>query len=101
MNQRKISYEVSLIYGLPNQTVDSFKRSIDFLLNQGCREITAWPLMLLKGTPLFYEKNKWGLREEIIGDFNIPVVTSSSSFDRNDWLKMQKIAHSLELNNRF
>jgi coproporphyrinogen III oxidase-like Fe-S oxidoreductase len=54
LNNRNISYEVSLIYGLPNQTIDSFKRSIEFVQNKGCKKITAWPLMLLKGTPLFF-----------------------------------------------
>ncbi len=53
LNQRNISYEVSLIYGLPNQTVDSFKASIEFAHNKGCKKITAWPLMLLKAHLIF------------------------------------------------
>jgi radical SAM superfamily enzyme YgiQ (UPF0313 family) len=101
LNQRNISYEVSLIYGLPNQSVDSFKASIEFAQNKGCKKITAWPLMLLKGTPLFFEKEKWNLKEEIVGDYNIPVVTSSSSFNKDQWLTMQEIANDLESNNRF
>jgi radical SAM superfamily enzyme YgiQ (UPF0313 family) len=101
LNQRQISYEVSLIYGLPNQTIDSFQRSIDFLRNKGCSNITAWPLMLLKGTPLFDERDKWNLQEEITGDFNIPVVTSSLSFNKDQWLKMQEIALNLEVTNRY
>jgi hypothetical protein len=100
INQRNISYEVSLIYGLPNQTVDSFKASIEFAQNKGCKKITAWPLMLLRGTPLFSEKNKWNLKEEIIGDFNIPVVTSSNTFNKDQWMKMQEIAGTLNANRR-
>ena len=100
LNQRNISYEVSLIYGLPNQTVDSFKASIEFAQSKGCKKITAWPLMLLKGTPLFSEKEKWNLKEEVIGDFDIPVVTSSSSFNKDQWLMMQEIAMGLERNQR-
>jgi radical SAM superfamily enzyme YgiQ (UPF0313 family) len=100
LNKRNISYEVSLIYGLPNQTIDSFKRSIEFVQNKGCKKITAWPLMLLKGTPLFFERDKWNLKEEVIGDFDIPVVTSSTTFNKNEWLEMQEIAKNLTANIR-
>lgn len=98
LNKRNISYEASLIYGLPNQTISSFKKSIEFVQNKGCKKITAWPLMLLKGTPLFFERDKWNLKEEVIGDFNIPVVTSSTTFNKDEWFEMQAVAKSL-LNN--
>lgn len=100
LNKRRISYEVSLIYGLPNQTVDSFKQSIDFLYKNGCSSITAFPLMLLKGTELYGQKQKWNMVEEQIGEFNIPVVTSSNTFDKNAWLKMQEISNKLMGNSR-
>lgn len=100
LNQRNISYEVSLIYGLPNQTVDSFNASIEYAQSKGCKKITAWPLMLLKGTPLFSEKERWNLKEEVVGDFDIPVVTSSSTFNKDQWLMMQELAKGLEWNQR-
>lgn len=100
LNKRNISYEVSLIYGLPNQTIDSFKRSIEFVQNKGCKKITAWPLMLLKGTPLFFERDKWNLKEEVIGDFDIPVVTSSTTFNKDEWFEMDEVAKSLTENVR-
>ena len=99
--ERGISYEVSLIYGLPGQTVDSFKRSIEFVANRGCKLIKAYPLMLFRGTELFNEKEKWAMQEEITGDFSIPVVTASSSFTRNDWETMSEIAGGLMANQRF
>jgi len=101
LTERGISYEVSLIYGLPGQTVDSFKRSIEFVANRGCKQIKAYPLMLLRGTELFNEKEKWAMQEEITGDFSIPVVTASSSFTRNDWETMSEIAEGLMANQRF
>jgi radical SAM superfamily enzyme YgiQ (UPF0313 family) len=100
LNQRNINYEVSLIYGLPNQTVKSFNESIEFLTKNGCSSITAFPLMLLKGTELYDQKLKWHMQEEIQGDFNIPEVTSSNTFTKSEWLEMQKIASSLQINNR-
>lgn len=95
LSEFNISFEVSLIYGLPNQTVDSFKESIDFLKDRGCNSIVAFPLMLLKGTELFNQKEKWGFVEEEIGEYRIPTVVSSNTFGKQDWLAMQEIAHSL------
>lgn len=100
LNKRNISYEVSLIYGLPNQTINSFKKSIEFVQNKGCKKITAWPLMLLKGTPLFFERDRWNLKEEVIGDFDIPVVTSSTTFNKDEWFEMEEVAKGLTNNMR-
>lgn len=100
LNRRGISYEVSLIYGLPNQTPDSFRRGIEFLKEKGCKKISAWPLMLLKGTPLYYDHEKWNLKEEVIGDYYIPVVTSSNSFSKDDWYVMKDIADQLMTKDR-
>jgi len=97
---QKIKYEISLMYGLPNQTVDSFKKSIDFVQSNGCDFLTAFPLMLLRGTELYAEKNKWNLKEKILGDFHIPTVVSGNSFSENDWLQMNHIADKLMKNTR-
>ncbi len=101
IQQLQVSYEVSIIYGLPNQTVDSFKRTIDFLVENGCRNIKAYPLMLLKGTELYHDKSKWKLEERAIGEFNIPVVISSNSFTEHDWQTMNEMAVQLNPAERF
>jgi radical SAM superfamily enzyme YgiQ (UPF0313 family) len=95
INHRKTNYEISLIYGIPNQTLDTFKESIDFARNMGCNDIKAYPLMLLKGTELFDEKEKWGMRERLLGDFNIPVVVKSNTFTEDEWWEMKEIADNL------
>jgi radical SAM superfamily enzyme YgiQ (UPF0313 family) len=92
---RGIPFEVSLIYGLPGQTLDSFQRSIDHLQSKGCTDIKAWPLMLLPGTKLHDQKEQWGMREEALGEFNIPVVTESNTFTREEWERMDRIAQAL------
>lgn len=101
LKERSISYEVSLIYGLPNQTFDSFRKSLDFLQDNGCSKITAWPLMLLKGTPLIEKKDSWDLKEEVLGEYNIPIVTSSSTFSKEEWLAMKELAANITNNRRF
>jgi len=101
LNQSNISYEVSLIYGLPNQTVDSFKVSIKFLRDNGCKTIKAFPLMLLRGTELYTEREKWNFQEKIIDNHNIPIVVSSNSFSIDDWEVMNELANTLSLDERF
>lgn len=100
VNERKIQYEVSLIYGLPFQTVSTFSESIDRLLELECSSITAFPLMLLKGTELFELKNDFGFREMKLGKYNIPTVVESNSFTEKDWWKMYELAEQLSPNNR-
>ena len=95
INDRNISYEVSLIYGLPMQTLNSFQESIDFVYEEGCKKVIAFPLMLLKGTELYDQKEKYGFQERCFGDFNIPVAVSSHSFTEKDWYKMKEIASNL------
>lgn len=97
---RRIPFEVSLIYGLPGQTLDSFQRSIDHLHSMGCTDIKAWPLMLLPGTKLYDQKEQWGMREEPLGEFNIPVVTENNSFTREEWERMDHIVRDLMPANR-
>ena len=95
-----ISYEISLIYGLPTQTVSSFLESVDFVQRHNCTNLKAFPLMLLRGTKLYHEKEKYEMQEERLGEFQIPVVTSSSSFTKDNWLEMQSIANQLQATNR-
>lgn len=100
LKNRGINYEISLIYGLPKQTIDSFKQSIDFAYENGCLNLTAYPMMLLKGTELFYQKELFGFREQEIGEFNIPVVVESNTFSEEEWYLMQDIAQKLDKNTR-
>jgi len=90
LNRRSIIYSVSLIYGLPKQTLDSFKASIEFLQKHHCKNIECNPLMLIKGTNLYYEKDLYNLVEEKIN--GIDYVTSSNSFSREDYNQMQLVA---------
>ena len=95
--RRNIKIEISLIYGLPLQTVNSFVHNIQFLINLGVPIIRAWPLMLLRGTALYKIKKQYSIKES--GEA-IPHVISSCSFSLHEYKKMQTIANSLELYNK-
>jgi radical SAM superfamily enzyme YgiQ (UPF0313 family) len=100
VQQAGISFEVSLIYGLPNQTLDSFQRDIDTLRKIGVKDITAWPLMLLKGTQLYTQKAQFDFREKSLGQFDIPHVVESNTYTEKDWLQMHEVAVVLNPNSR-
>jgi radical SAM superfamily enzyme YgiQ (UPF0313 family) len=46
LNRLNINYELSIIFGIPGQTVTSFKRTIDFIEKNGCKKFRAFPLSL-------------------------------------------------------
>lgn len=87
-----IDHEVSLIFGLPNQTLTSFKESVKWCLARRVPVIKAFPLMLLRGTQLELDAPRWGLRESTHA---IPFVISSNTFDEGDWEQMNAISAAL------
>jgi len=100
-----INTELSLIYGLPGQTYESFKQSVDYCIHHKVRRIHAFPLMLLRGTPLHDNKEKYDLVEshEVASESIprvqsnlIPHVVQSRTFDVNEWRKMAELAELLE-----
>ena len=96
IQQRNISFEVSLIYGLPMQTPDSFAESISFLHQKGVYSITAFPLMLLEGTHLSADKDRYSIKEGLIDNSGIPHVVECQSFTQTDWQVMNKMANQLK-----
>lgn len=104
---RNIETEISLIFGLPNQTVASFQASVDFCKEMRVSRIYGFPLMLLRGTPLHRDKQKLGLvesNEVFIPEIDriqedIPHVVQSPSFDYKEWKRMSEIAKDLSIYN--
>lgn len=94
LHERQIDFEVSLIYGLPNQTLESFQESVDWCLQRNVPRVRAWPLMLLRGTPLYEQKQRYGFRES--DDQRIPIVIASNSFSEAEHAEMTVIAQMLE-----
>ncbi|MDE2716321.1 MAG: B12-binding domain-containing radical SAM protein, partial [Chloroflexota bacterium] len=94
LNNRRVPYEISLIYGLPLQTLDRFRTSVEWCLDHGVPRVRAWPLMLLRGTSLHVQRARWGYVESEVD--RIPIVVESHSFSREDHSEMARIAASLE-----
>ncbi len=97
----KIDFGISLIYGLPGQTLASFEKDLEKVQALGITKVVAFPLMVLPGTPMFNQKDKFGIEEGIIeGGFNIPHVVSSSTFSDKDWERMHALAALLNPDKR-
>lgn len=92
VQRRGIRQEVSLIYGLPEQTLDSFRASVDWCLQHRISLVRAFPLLLLRGTKLHDRRADWQL---VVRDEILPTVTSSSTFSESDWQAMDDIANAL------
>ena len=92
-NRLGIPYEVTIIYGLPNQTIESFKETVDWCLKKGVPVIKAFPLMLLRGTHIEQHRDDWGLIES---EGSMPVVRESYTFTHRDWRKMDKLSNALK-----
>ena len=92
-----IDHEVSLIFGLPLQTLASFEASVEWCLIREVPAIKAFPLLLLRGTPLEAEAARWGL--ETTGDAMGRVI-ASNTFNREDWHAMASISEALSATER-
>lgn len=89
-----VPFELSLIYGLPGQTAKSFEETILKLRAVTQNPIRAYPLMLLPGTQLYNEKERWDYIEGI-DELGIPYVKESGSFSASDWERMDHISKKL------
>lgn len=92
LQRRGIFFEVSLIYGLPDQTLASFRATVQWCLERGVPVIKAFPLMLLRGTEIEQKREQWRLVES---EDTIPMVIASDSFTREEHHEMQTISEAL------
>lgn len=74
-----------LIFGLPGETLDSFKESFDELYDCGPHEIQMGILKRLKGSPIIRHTEAFDLRFNPLPPFNI------LSNDRVDFITMQRV----------
>jgi radical SAM superfamily enzyme YgiQ (UPF0313 family) len=95
----KTNKEITLIYGLPRQSIGSFIYTLEWCKTNTTAKVIAFPLMLLRGTPLYYRKDELNLVEGVrhftdqyrISD-NIPHVISTPTMTETDWWKMGKFS---------
>ena len=109
LNAEGVAYEISFIYGLPEQTLDSFYRTVEWAedklsSHKDSRAVARfYPLMLLRGTRLHQRADELGLvtceslELDISGRVgsNIPHVVASRSFTVEEWVIMNREAERM------
>lgn len=89
---------LDLMLGIPNQTKESLKQSVDFVLSQGVEHISAYLLSLEKGTALYNKRNTLNIpNEDEAGEFYLQVcrLLKNAGYDRyeiSNFAKNNKIS---------
>ncbi|GGW42143.1 cobalamin-dependent protein [Streptomyces xantholiticus] len=61
LREKQISSYVELIWPLPGETLDSFKRGIGTLCENEAQTVIAYPHLLLNNTPIYHNSEKMGI----------------------------------------
>ncbi|TVR00904.1 MAG: radical SAM protein [Deltaproteobacteria bacterium] len=91
---RGLQHEVSLIFGLPHQTLASFEQSIAWCLERQVPVLKAFPLMLLRGTALERDRDRWNI---VAGGGPMAYAIASDSFTPEDWAAMARLSEALRV----
>ena len=91
LNKSGISYEVSIIYAIPGQTVESLIDTIEFLVVNGCKKIRAYPLQIPRNSELERKRLEYEITE-VTDNLNVRSVLSSKSFSKENRYDMDNIA---------
>jgi tRNA A37 methylthiotransferase MiaB len=92
LQEKGIDYEVSIIFGIPGQTIKSFVETIEFIKKNGCEKFKAFPLRLPQNSEMMKNRNEWGIKEIEDKHFSLKYVNESNSFNNSDWEIMFGIA---------
>lgn len=88
-----ITIHVDLIYGLPNDNIDEYKKSIDYVLSKKC-EIFTQVLKVLPGSQLFLDRHRYGLVIDKVAPYEL---IASDTFTYEDICRAKNINAVLNL----
>jgi radical SAM superfamily enzyme YgiQ (UPF0313 family) len=88
-----IEFELQLIYGLPGETTESFRRSLEFAVSLDPPKLAVFPLMVLPGTELWRKADVLGLEYELTPPY---YVKSHSTMNRADIARGWDIVEALQ-----
>lgn len=91
LNEKGVNFGLDVIYGLPKDTLQGFKNSVDFAISLYPNNLEIFCLSVLPGTTLFDNAQKLNLTYKKNPPYN---VLYSDSFSKNDILLAKKIADS-------
>lgn len=68
LNAREIASFIELIWPLPGETLASFKEGIGILCGRGASCVTTYPHLLLHNTPIYKQREEFGLLTKAVAD---------------------------------
>ena len=89
LNDYGLVFGFDLIYGLPGDTLPSFKDSIDYALSLYPNHLELFRLSVLPGTALYEDAAKFGLKFDAKPPYH---VQCSPTFSQSDLLKAEHLA---------
>ncbi|MDR0768733.1 MAG: radical SAM protein [Dysgonamonadaceae bacterium] len=94
LNDAEIKYSISIIFGIPYQTVNSFRQTIEFIEKNNCHEFDAYPLRLPRNSIMRKRMDDLKIKEFQGKSFPVCFVNECCSFDQSEWRKMYDIVVS-------
>jgi len=91
-----VQFDIDLIYGLPGDTYESYKNSVNYVISLGAR-IYYQPLRIFKGTKLYEDKNKYGIYYNQHSPYN---VLSNRTFTIDDMVSAYCLNVGIDYYNR-
>jgi hypothetical protein len=88
LNEKEINYSISIIFGIPGQTIKSYGETIKFIEDNGCHKFCAFPLQLPKNSKMRERINELQIKELQGEHFSLKFVVESNSFNQSEWEKM-------------
>jgi len=93
LHQNQVVYGFDLIYGLPTDTLERFKNSIDFALGMAPNHLDIFPLSVLPGTKLFDTASSFNMNYLHENPYT---VISTPTFSETEMLEAKEIANACE-----
>ncbi|KAA6347497.1 Ribosomal protein S12 methylthiotransferase RimO [termite gut metagenome] len=94
LNDNEINYSISIIFGIPSQTVESFRQTIEFIKNNNCEKFCAFPLQLPKNSKMRERMDELKIKEFQGEHFSLLFVSECYSFINSEWQEMYRIVES-------
>lgn len=93
MSSWGLTYGIDLIYGMPFDNLEKFRKSLDFAVDAGPNNIDIFPLAVLPGTELSDNAEKFELNNTGFPEY---LVTGNSSFPAADLKKAAAITSACD-----
>lgn len=84
LNTQRDKISIDIILGLPGETKDDFLATLDFALNLRPGMIVVNTLFVNPGTELDTKANDFKIKVNQTVSFNVPVITESATFSKED-----------------